>query len=101
MTTRQALRISSGGIEGLGHQLANVADYLEVTAHYTRDGSQETYGFPSVTGWGAMDTVLGDYELLRTELCTHLRELRRAANGAGAVYVTTESYLRGRNRGIL
>lgn len=101
MSTRQAFRISSSGIEGLGHQLANIADYLEVAAHYTRDGSQETYGFPTVTGWGAMDTVLGDYELLRKQLCTHLRELRRAAKGAGAVYVTTESYVQGRHRGIL
>lgn len=101
MTGRQAFRISSAGIEGLGHELANVADYLEVAAHYTRDGSQETYGFPSTTGWGAMDSVLGDYELLRTRLCTQLRDLRRAANDAGAVYVATESYIRERNRGIL
>lgn len=101
MTVRQAFRISSAGIEGLGHELANIADYLEVAAHYTRDGSQENYGFPTPTGWGAMDTVLGDYELLRKRLCDHLRELRRAANEAGGVYVLTESYIQGRNQGIL
>lgn len=101
MTVRQAFRISSAGIEGLGHELANIADYLEVAAHYTRDGSQETYGFPTVTGWGAMDTVLGDYELVRNRLCTQLRDLGRAAGDAGACYVATEAHVRARNKGIL
>lgn len=101
MTVRQAFRISSAGIEGLGHELANIADYLEVAAHYTRDGSQESYGFPTPTGWGAMDSVLGDYELVRTRLCGQLRELRRLAGDAGACYVTTESLIDSRNRGIM
>lgn len=99
MTTRQVFKISSGGIEGLGHQLANIADYLEVAAYYTRSGSQKTYGFPTVSGWGAMDSVLGDYELLRNQVCDTLRSLRTAANDAGAVYVATESYLQGQSRG--
>lgn len=98
MTKRQAFKISSGGIEGLGHQLANIADYLEVAAYYTRNG-QKTYGFPTTTGFGAMDTVLGDYELLRIQVCKDLRSLRKAANNAGAVYVLTESYVQNRSGG--
>lgn len=92
--------ISSAGIEGLGHQLANIADYLEVAAHYTRDGSQESYGFPTPSGWGAMDQVLGDYELLRRKVCGDLRELRSAARDAGSVYVLTESYVQGSTQGV-
>lgn len=99
MTKRQALTISSGGIEGLGHQLANIADYLEVAAHYTRGGNQKTYGFPTTTGFGAMDSVLGDYELLRIQVCEDLRSLRTAATNAGAVYVLTESYVQNRSGG--
>lgn len=99
-TTRQAFKISSGGIQGLGNQLANIADYLEVAAHYTRAGSQKTYGCPTATGWGAMDSVLGDYELLRVRVCKELRTLRTAAKSAGEVYVATESYVQGSTGGI-
>ncbi len=98
MTKRQAFAISSGGIEGIGHQLANIADYLEVAAYYTRHG-QKTYGLPTKTGMGAMDTVLGDYELLRTAVCADLRSLRKAASNAGAVYVLTETYVQNRSGG--
>lgn len=101
MTTRQAFKISSGGIQGLGHQLANIADYLEVSAHYTRGSGQKTYGLPTVTGRSAMDSVLGDYELLRVRVCKDLRVLRTAAKSAGEVYVATESYVQGSTRGIL
>lgn len=100
MTTRQAIRISSGGIEGLGHELANIADYLQVAAHYTRDGSQESYGFPTATGWGAMDSILGDYELRRVALCEDLRGLRDLAKHAGGCYVVAESANTRRNQGI-
>ncbi len=92
--------ISSEGIEGLGHELANIADYLQVAAHYTNDGSQETYGFPTASGFGAMDSVLGDYELMRRRVCGDLRELSSAASSAGSVYVLTESYITGRNQGV-
>lgn len=100
MTTRRALRISSAGIEGLGHDLADIADYLQVAAHYTRDGSQESYGFPTASGWGAMDSVLGDYELRRVALCADLRRLRDLARHAGGCYVVAESANTARNRGI-
>ncbi len=100
MTVRQALRISSAGIEGLGHELANIADYLQVSAHYTRDGSQETYGFPTITGSGAMDRVLGDYELLRVALCEDLRDLRDLAKHAGGCYLVAEDANTARNQGI-
>lgn len=99
-TTRQAFKISSGGIQGLGNQLANIADYLEVSAHYTRDGGQKTYGFPTTSGRSAMHSVLGDYELLRIQVCKDLRALRTAATSAGEVYVATESYVQGSTRGI-
>lgn len=100
MSTRQAFRISSTGIEGLGHELANIADYLEVAASYTRDGSDDTYGFPSPTGWGAMDGILGDYELVRVQLCKDLRNLRALARDAGGCFLLTESAITSRNRGI-
>lgn len=100
MTVRQAFRISSAGVEGLGRQLANIADDLEAAAHDTRDGSQETYGFPTVTGWGAMDSVLGDYELVRVALCKDLRDLRDLAKHAGGCFAVAESANTARNQGI-
>lgn len=100
MGTRQAFRISSTGIDGLGHQLANIADYLEVAATYTRDGHDDTYGFPTVTGWGAMDAVLGDYELDRIRLCEELRNLRTLARDAGGCFLIAERDITARNRGI-
>ena len=100
MTVRQAFRISPVGVEGLGRELANIAADLEDAAHETRDGGQETYGFPTVTGWGAVDSILGDYELVRVALCADLRSLRDLARGAGGCFAVAESSSTARNQGI-
>ena len=94
------LKISTQGIAQLGVSLGNIADYLEVRAHYTHDGSQEDYGFPSITGAGALDTVLGDYELMRILLCSRLRELRDLAGVAGPCYVQAEDLADPRQRRV-
>lgn len=94
------LKISSEGIAQLGVSLGNIADYLEVRAYYTRDGSQEDYGFPTITGAGALDSVLGDYELIRIAMCTRLRGLRDLASDAGACYVQAEDIADPRQRRV-
>lgn len=88
MTT---LRISPEGIGELGNSLGYIADYLEVRAYYTHDGTQEGYGFPTITGSGALDGVMGDYERTRIAMCKELRALRDLARAAGPCYLEADN----------
>lgn len=94
------LRISTEGISTLGDDLGFIADYLEVRAHYTRSGDGDTYGFPSATGWGALDHLLGDYERVRIAACKELRNLRRLAKDAGPCYLEAEDIADPRQRRV-
>ena len=100
MRVRDRITISSAGISGLGDRLGEIADYLEERAQHGRTSMVGTYGFITQEGSMAYDGVLGDYELARIALCTQLRRLRDLARAAGDCYVSTESLLDERHRGI-
>jgi len=84
------MEIDASAIAALGDRLRDIADYLEVRAHYTRDGIADDYGFIDVSAAGSFADVLGDYELERIALCDRLRHLDDLAADAGACYLDTE-----------
>ncbi len=94
------MRIDGEGIAGLGDRLGQIADYLEARAAETRSGAG-THGFVDASAITAYDSVLGDYELARRDLCTRLRRLHDLARDAGACYVETEDVIDRRHRGLL
>lgn len=87
------IEVDAGGIAALGERIADVADYLQVRADYTRDAVAERYGFHTPEAVGAFDGVLGDYELDRVRLCEALRGLSLLAGQAGGCYLDTERLL--------
>lgn len=95
------MRISSEGIAGLGDQLGYIAEDLAERAMSARAHAGETYGFVDGSAITAYDSVLGDYELARTAICTDLRRLRDLARSAGACYVAAEDIIDRRHRGLL
>lgn len=85
------LRISAEGVAALGDRLAELADHLEDAA--ARSRGTGSHGFVDASAEGAVDALLGDYELERVRLCEHLRSLAGLARSAGACYVDTEAMI--------
>lgn len=81
------IEVSGEAVAALGDTLAGAADTLE--ALVAGDSRDDAYG-PGSTA-GAVDRLLGDWELTRRRLCGALREAATAARSAGALYVDTES----------
>ncbi len=81
------IEVSGEAVAALGDTLAGVADTLEALA--AGDTRDDAYGPGSVAG--AVDRLLGDWDLTRRRLCTALREAATAARSAGTMYVDTET----------
>ena len=94
LSTVSGMRINSEEIIALGESIAGIADQLQQEAAETR-GAGGPYGFVDGTAKGALDSVRGDYELVRIALCEQLHGLATLARQAGGCYVAAEDRVQG------